>query len=177
MWKFNVICINESLQYLGSCSENLVYAGLRNDQAGVVWRQHPQGQLEKLTFWEHYHTYPDSFSYHHHCVNQGKELPAAVLVKHNMAGSAVCRGRLQAAGKDHWEMPSPDAGYEMVKRALGKHREQYKYQGDLKAMVSFSQWLFKDSEYLDSFSFPVRNERIFLEIFLLFRHLSNSGSL
>lgn len=74
-------------------------------------------------------------------------------------------------------MPSPDAGYEMVKRALGKHREQYKYQGDLKAMVSFSQWLFKDSEYLDSFSFPVRNERIFLEIFLLFRHLSNSGSL
>lgn len=56
-------------------------------------------------------------------------------------------------------------------------KDQHKDQGDLKAVVSFSQWLFKDSEYLDSFSFPVRNQRIFLEMFLLFRHLSNSGSL
>lgn len=36
-----------------------------------------------------------------------------------------------------------------MKIALGKHKEQYKYQGDLKAIMSFIQWLFKDSEYLE----------------------------
>lgn len=93
------------------------------------------------------------------------------------------QGQLCAGGG--WEGPLRNAftrgrfhaGYERVKRAQGKHKDHCKYQGDLKAMVSFSQWLFKDSEYLDSFSFPVRNQRIFLEMFLLFTHLSNSGSL
>lgn len=135
---------------------------------------------EKLKFWEHYHTYPDSFSYHQHCVNQGKELLAAVLVKHNVARASCVQG--EAAGS--WEGPLRNAstrcrfhaGHERVKIALGKHKEWYKYQGDLKVIMSFSQWLFKDSEYLDSFSFPVRNQRIFLEMFLLFRQLTSSGS-
>lgn len=94
----------------------------------------------------------------------------------------VCCVQGEAAGS--WEEPlrnpSPDAGFMQIMKWRKKrwaNKEQYKYQGDLKAMVSFSQGLFKDSEYLDSFSFPVRNHRIFLEIFLLSRHLSNSGSL
>lgn len=92
----------------------------------------------------------------------------------------------QAAGKDHWRNVSKrsrfHASSERVKSALEQHRvkgnkEQHKYQGDLEAIVSLSQCLFKDLEYLDSFSFPVRNQRIFLETFLLFRHLSNTDSL
>lgn len=54
-----------------------------------------------------------------------------------------------------------------LKQGEGEHKEQFKYQGDSEAIVSFSQCLFKDSEYLDSFSFPVRNQRIFLEMFPL----------
>lgn len=49
-WKFNLICINKSLQCLGSSSDNLVYAGLRNDQAGFVPRQSPQGELKNSRF-------------------------------------------------------------------------------------------------------------------------------
>lgn len=78
--------------------------GLLLRQPGLCWTQERPGRCcvkadssgtaEKLTFWEHCHTYPDWFSYHHHCVNQEKESLAAVLVKHNMArASCVQLGR------------------------------------------------------------------------------------
>lgn len=49
-WKFNLIGINESLLCLGSFSDNLVYARLRNAQVGVVPRQPPQGELKNSRF-------------------------------------------------------------------------------------------------------------------------------
>jgi len=60
-----------------------------------------------------------------------------------------------------------------VKRALKVQgevecKEQYKYERDLEGVVSFSQCLFKDSEHLDSFSVPLRNQRIFLKMIPLF---------
>lgn len=169
------------------CAWALSLITLSTPDSGMTRQVLCQGSLHRESWKTHIlralSHLPDSFSYHHHCVNQGREPHAAVLAKHNMDKVSLCRGRLHtqpAAGRplrNAFARCRFHAGYERVKRALGKHEEQYKYQRDLKAIVSFSQWLFKDSEYLDSFSFPVRNQRIFLEMFLLFRHLSNSGSL
>lgn len=187
-WKFNLICINKSLQCLGSSSDNFVYARLRNNQAGVVPRQPPQGELKNSRF-ESIITPTRQLFIPPSLCQPGKGASCCSFSQTQHGQGQLCAG----GGCTHnlhtqpsWEGPLRNAftrcrfhaGYERVKRALGKHNKQmYKYQRDLKAIVSFSQWLFKDSEYLDSFSFPVRNQRIFLEMFLLFRHLSNSGSL
>lgn len=132
VWMFNLICVNEGSQGLGSCSDkDRVYAATQERTQWVLrdaeryparaWLppadlRFAKARAEKLSFWE-YRIYTDSFLYHHY-VNQGKEFHAVVLAKHNMAKSCytkreACRQPATTTGG----MLSTEAGFTQVMKA------------------------------------------------------------